>query len=170
MVQRKKRVVKKQTFEFKKEYIFYISGFILFVFLIDFFSTENAPQTEPKKISAKTIEAQSIEIPQTKRRVRLPQIEIQNGCGIEGIAGKFKPVLMKANIDVIATGNYKDFSQKKSFLIVHDRASIKLAESIALKLGLTKKDIKEDIQKSPLNELTLVLGTDFGKLNTKESQ
>jgi hypothetical protein len=167
MVQRKKRIIKQST-EIKKEYFFYGIGAILFISIILFYPEKKIPESV-ENTELKQIVKQPILTPISKKRTRLPQIEIQNGCGIEGIASKFKPVLMKAEIDVIATGNYINFTQKVTFILIHDKQAINLAISLAQKLGIDKKNIRQEIKSSPLSELTLVLGSDYGKLNTKES-
>lgn len=168
MVQRKKRVIKQRT-EIKKEYFFYGIGTVLFISIILFYPKNESQSKSVKIDTVSQVTKQSVQIPVSKKRIRLPQIEIQNGCGVEGIASKFKPVLTKAKIDVIATGNYNDFAQKTSFILVHDKQTMNLAISLAKKLGLDQKNIHHDIKSSPLSELTLVLGSDYGKLNTKES-
>lgn len=97
--------------------------------------------------------------------VRQPQIEILNGCGVSGIANQFKAFFRSQKVDVIAVGNYSDFNQPKTFLILHSGRHETLCNELAKKLNVTI--IKRDIQAVPTQEMTLVIGQDYGALNMK---
>jgi len=168
MVQRKQRTVKQgSSFQFKKEYVIYLSVMIITVLLFlffpkDLFVSEQKTTPEIKKEHSVQPTVEKV------RRVRLPQIEILNGCGQEGITKLFTPFFRKENIDVIAVNNYKDFEQKYSFLLVHDKTVKQTAIQIASRLGLKTENVREAFSEDPINELTLVLGQDFGKLQYKQ--
>ncbi|MCB0279789.1 MAG: LytR C-terminal domain-containing protein [Calditrichaeota bacterium] len=96
--------------------------------------------------------------------IRKPQVEILNGCGVSSITDLFRDFFAANNVDVISTGNYLDFNQDKSFLIVYSKSHLELAKKLAMLLRIDEQLIREEYQEKPLNELALVLGKDYGAL------
>jgi HD-GYP domain-containing protein (c-di-GMP phosphodiesterase class II) len=129
--------------------------------------TETQSNTEETNASSKVEEIQKTKIEPIKQRVRLPQIEILNGCGISNITSLFRDFFIDNKVDIISTGNYKDFKQKNSFLIVHSEVQNEKAKELAEKLGIKEQHIIYEIEGNPLQEFTLVLGSDFTKLHYK---
>ena len=67
-------------------------------------------------------------------------MQVLNGCGVPGIAGRFAKYLLDAGkpdfaIDVIDERNFGSFKQEKTMLIAR-RAGSPVAERLAMKLGV----------------------------------
>lgn len=91
------------------------------------------------------------------------QIEVLNGCGVDGIAAKFTSYLRDKNFDVVQVGNY--FSKNIDETIIIDRIGNRAnAEKLAEVLGIDKKNIIQQLNKDYLLDATLVIGKDYNKL------
>ena len=92
------------------------------------------------------------------------QLEVLNGCGVNGVAEKFSDYLRAGNFDVVNIGNYRSFDVKHSLLI--DRTgNMKKALDIASALAIDKNNIIQQINKEYFLDVTLVIGKDYKKLN-----
>lgn len=91
------------------------------------------------------------------------QVEVLNGCGVEGVAGKFANYLRDKNFDVVQVGNYRSTNIEESILIdrIGNRANV---EKLAEELGINKKNIIQQINKDYFLDATLVIGKDYNKL------
>ncbi len=68
------------------------------------------------------------------------QLEVLNGCGVNGVAEKFTDYLRAGNFDVVNIGNYRSFDVDHSLLI--DRTgNMKKALEIASALAIDKNNI-----------------------------
>ena len=91
------------------------------------------------------------------------QLEVLNGCGVNGIADNFTDYLRAANFDVVNIGNYRSF--EVDFSLVIDRTgNIKNAFEIASKLGIGKNNIIQQVNKEYFLDVTLVIGKDYKRL------
>jgi hypothetical protein len=91
------------------------------------------------------------------------QVEVLNGCGVEGLCDSITHLLRKNKIDVIHSGNYSSFNVSST--VVVDRIGsrqnmIKLASII----NLDTTYIVELINRDYLLDATIILGKDFNKL------
>ena len=62
------------------------------------------------------------------------QIEVLNGCGVDGVADMFTDSLRKKNIDVVNTGNYRSYNVDNS-IVIDRRGNIINAEYLAEVIG-----------------------------------
>jgi len=92
------------------------------------------------------------------------QLEVLNGCGVNGVAEKFTDYLRSGNFDVVNIGNYRSFDVDHSLLIDRIGNSEKTLE-IASALGIKKNNIIQQINKEYFLDVTLVIGKDYKKLN-----
>ncbi len=91
------------------------------------------------------------------------QVEVLNGCGVEGIASQFTNFLRDKNFDVVSIGNFKSDNMEETIII--DRIGNKAnAEKLADVLGVSKKNIVEHLNKDYFLDATLVIGKDYNKL------
>ncbi len=91
------------------------------------------------------------------------QLEVLNGCGINGVAEKFTDYLRAGNFDVVNIGNYRSFDVDHSLLI--DRiGNIEKAFEIASTLGIEKNNIIQQVNKEYFLDVTLVIGKDYKRL------
>lgn len=91
------------------------------------------------------------------------QLEVLNGCGVNGIAEKFTDYLRAGNFDVVNFGNYRSFDVDYSLLI--DRTgNMENAFKIASTLGIEKNNIIQQVNKEYFLDVTLVIGKDYKQL------
>jgi hypothetical protein len=91
------------------------------------------------------------------------QVEVLNGCGVEGIAAKFTEFLRQKNFDVVQVGNYASDNIDETLIIdrIGNRAN---AEKLAEVLGIDKGHIILQLNKDYFLDATLVIGKDYNKL------
>lgn len=91
------------------------------------------------------------------------QIEVMNGCGVDGVAAKFTDYLRQKNFDVVQVGNYMSNSIDETLIIdrIGNRAN---TEKLANVLGVDKKNIIQQLNKDYFLDATLVIGKDYNKL------
>ena len=91
------------------------------------------------------------------------QLEVLNGCGVNGVAEKFTDYLRAGNFDVVNIGNYRSFDIGHSLLI--DRTgNMSNAFKIASTLGIEKNNIIQQVNKEYFLDVTLVIGKDYKRL------
>jgi len=108
--------------------------------------------------SKKTVPVESKTVP-----AAIIQLEVLNGCGVEGAADKITDYLRKNHVDVVQTGNYMSFEIDKTLVI--DRTGNKAnAEKIADILGIDHKNIIQQINEDYFLDVSLVIGKDYNQL------
>ena len=94
---------------------------------------------------------------------KIVQLEVLNGCGVNGVADNFTDYLRAVNFDVVNIGNYRSFDVDYSLLI--DRTGkIENAFEIASALGIEKNNIIRQVNKGYFLDVTLVIGKDYKQL------
>lgn len=92
------------------------------------------------------------------------QAEIQNGCGVSGVADRFTDYLRKNEIDVVSAGNYISFEIDETMVI--DRiGNFANAEKIADILGVGKKNVIQQLNDDYFLDVSVIIGKDYFKLN-----
>ena len=91
------------------------------------------------------------------------QVEVLNGCGVNGLAEKFTNYLRQKNIDVVSRGNYKNFRVKKSLILDRIEDADK-SQEIASALGINSAQISLEKDESLQLDATIVLGADYKRL------
>lgn len=92
------------------------------------------------------------------------QIDVQNGSGIQGIAGKVTEYLRSNGFDVVEMGNFATSDIKTSMVI--DRTGItKNAKLVARNLGIQEKYVIQQVNKNYFLDATVVIGKDYLELN-----
>jgi hypothetical protein len=96
------------------------------------------------------------------------QMEVLNGCGVDGVAQKFTDYLRKDNFDVVNVSNYilnNIMVNDISHTLVIDRLGNKAnAVKVAEALGIKKENIIEQINNNYFLDVTLIIGRDFNQL------
>lgn len=91
------------------------------------------------------------------------QIDVQNGCGVPGIADKFTEFLRSKGFDVVEMGNFTTQDIKTTMVI--DRAgNMKNAKRVALALGVSDKYVIQQMNKNYFLDATVVIGKDYEEL------
>jgi hypothetical protein len=104
--------------------------------------------------------------PQTEvqgREERL-QVEVLNGCGVDGVADKFTRYLREKNLDVVKTDNYESYNLLRT-VIIDRQGNMENAVRIAEILGLGEDRILQEIHEEYLNDATILIGKDFRQLS-----
>lgn len=91
------------------------------------------------------------------------QVEILNGCGVDGIADKFTENLRKKNFDVVHTGNYRTFDIDES-IVIERAGNMNNAKIFADVVGVDEMNIIEQINKDYFLDITLIVGKDYNQL------
>jgi hypothetical protein len=87
------------------------------------------------------------------------QINVLNGCGEKGLAGKVQKGLRRMGFDVVEVGN---FSQEIGETIIIDRlGDKKSAYKLAHSLGIEERFIFTDIDSTMYIRASLVLGNNY---------
>jgi len=91
------------------------------------------------------------------------QIDVLNGCGDPGMAGKCSAFLRARGFDVVEMRNYKTFDLGESLVI--DRAGNREnAERVAYALSVPKRNIIQQINQDYYVDVSVVIGKDYKTL------
>jgi hypothetical protein len=91
------------------------------------------------------------------------QIEVLNGCGVQGLANRFTNRLRQDGFDVVHSGNFETFDITHSMII--DRSgNMQNARRVAHALGINDKNIIQEISPNYYLDATVVIGSDYEKL------
>jgi hypothetical protein len=91
------------------------------------------------------------------------QMEVLNGCGVNGVAERFTDFLRERNFDVVSTGNYNSFNIDES-LVIDRIGNIANAEKVAEDLGISKERVITQKNEDYFLDVSLIIGKDYFKL------
>ncbi len=97
------------------------------------------------------------------------QVEVLNGCGESGIAGRATQYLRANNYDVVGSGNYVDFDQPHS-LVIDRVGNREAALGVAAILGVDAAYVREEISDDYYLDASVVLGRDYRTLRPFEAE
>ncbi len=90
------------------------------------------------------------------------QVEVRNGCGVDGLAGAMAVFLRERGYDVVETGDYESFGVARSIVI--DRVGdMETARKVAEALGV--QQIEQDIRPEYFLDASVVIGLDYETLH-----
>jgi len=92
------------------------------------------------------------------------QIDVQNGSGIQGIAGKVTEYLRASGFDVVEMGNFAT-SDIKTSMVIDRTGNTKNAVRVAQNLGIQEKYVIQQVNKNYFLDATVVIGKDYLELN-----
>tara|TARA_Y100000590_G_C15651932_1_gene989116 strand:+ start:1132 stop:1611 length:480 start_codon:yes stop_codon:yes gene_type:complete len=135
-----------------------------FIFLIGYNKTTpiNKNQTDEKIDLASLINKTESE----KITGHKIQIEIQNGCGLRGVAKLYTNFLRDKGYDVVGYKNAPHFNYDHTELIIHKKDSSNFINEIANILNIDFNFIHYNYSNNFLYEMTVIIGNDY---NTLES-
>ena len=91
------------------------------------------------------------------------QVEVLNGCGEAGLAGRATRYLRKNGFDVVGSGNYVDFDVAESFVL--DRVGqLESAKRLARSLGIAEERVKQELNPDLYLDASVILGKDYKTL------
>lgn len=89
------------------------------------------------------------------------QVEVRNGCGIDGLAGVMTQFLREHGYDVVEVGDYEAFNVARSMVI--DRVgNLETARKVAEELGI--RQVEQDIRPEYFLDASVVIGLDYKTL------
>lgn len=93
------------------------------------------------------------------------QIDVLNGSGLQGAANNCTAYLRARGFDVVEMHNYKTSDVRESLVIdrMGNRAN---AEKVAYALGITKKNILQQLNHDYYVDVSVVIGKDFNSLKS----
>ena len=90
------------------------------------------------------------------------QIDILNATGENRIAAKFRDYLKQKGFDVVDMGNYK--SEQERTLVVDKCGDITKSKRIAEALGISQRNIIQQLERSNFIDATVLIGKDYNEL------
>jgi hypothetical protein len=142
-----------------------------FIYTFDY-SSEIMPQGDQPVDTVRTTEPpveESLEIEAVPPFEQNIQIEVLNGCGVNGIAKIFQAYLRKQGFDVVNTENYmvdgkRSWDIQQSMIIDHIGDS-EQAQAIARSLGIAEDKIIDKKIPNPIYDMSVVIGKDYKNLS-----
>jgi hypothetical protein len=94
---------------------------------------------------------------------KIIQLDLLNGCGIPRAASYVTAYLRARGFDVVETRNYKTFDVKES-LVIDRSGNVELARKVAYALGVSQKNIIQQINPDYFVDVSVVIGRDYASL------
>jgi hypothetical protein len=91
------------------------------------------------------------------------QVEVLNGCGVNGLADRFTDYLRLNDFDVVSTGNYESFDILHT-LVIDRTGNIANAKKVAEAIGIKKENVIQQLNNDYLLDVSIIVGKDFHKL------
>jgi hypothetical protein len=95
--------------------------------------------------------------------VRAIQLDLLNGCGVNGAAATFTAYLRARGYDVVEMKNYKTFDVSES-LVIARTGNLETAQKVAYALGVKEKNIIQQLNPNFFVDVSVVIGKDFDAL------
>lgn len=95
------------------------------------------------------------------------QVEVRNGCGVPGLAGKATQFLRQHGFDVVETGNYTRYDLQFSKVV--DRiGDLESARKVARVLGIDEARVEQEVDTGFFLDASVVIGMDYSGLRPFE--
>ena len=91
------------------------------------------------------------------------QLEVLNGCGMEGVADRFTDFLRNQNFDVVKTGNYIHYDVEET-LVIDRIGNLANAKKTAEVLGIDSKNVLQQLNDDYFLDVSVIIGKDYFKL------
>ncbi len=99
------------------------------------------------------------------------KIEVLNGCGVSGVAGKISDFLREYQLDVVRSENADHFEYNET-LIVQKNENIGALQTVAQALGFDINDrTRVLVQPDPASDvaLSVIIGKDYANLKSTQT-
>jgi len=94
------------------------------------------------------------------------QLEVQNGCGVKGVAILFTNFLRSQGYDVIDSKNAINFNYNNTIIKIHKPNKGNFVEEIIGILNIDSTNVEYDYDNTIFYELTLIIGKDYKYLES----
>lgn len=91
------------------------------------------------------------------------QIDLLNGCGVPRAASHVTGYLRARGFDVVEIRNYKTFDMTES-LVIDRSGNVELARKVAYALGVSEKNIIQQLNPDYFVDVSVVVGKDYASL------
>lgn len=91
------------------------------------------------------------------------QVEVRNGCGIDGLAAETTRYLRRRGFDVVEVGDHSSFDLDQS-LVVDRAGDLAAAQKVANALGIAPDQIIQDINHDYYLDASVLIGKDYASL------
>ena len=148
----------------KNKYLFTIIFSAIFFTL--FFFIKNNPSNEINNESP--VDLSSL-ISKTKTEIKTGdkiQIQIQNGCGLSGIAKVYTKFLRTSGYDVLEYANANHFNFENTQLMVHKKDTIGFVNEMVQILKIKPDFITYNYNNNFIYEMTVIIGHDYNNLDS----
>lgn len=129
-------------------------------------STTHPPESGKEVISTSPVEPEE-EVQQPSPMMHTIQVEILNGCGVNGVAKIFQSILRENGIDVVNTENYivngKVFWNVDQTFIIDQIGVAEQAKSIAKALRIPLTNVESRENPAAIYDISVVIGKDYKK-------
>lgn len=95
------------------------------------------------------------------------QVEVRNGCGIDGLAAETTRYLRRRGFDVVEVGDHDTYDEPHT-LVIDRVGDLEAARKLALALGVSEDHVHQDIQPSYYLDASVILGRDYATLTPFE--
>lgn len=91
------------------------------------------------------------------------QINVLNGCGVNGVGTKMTSFCRQAGYDVVEMGNYKSFDVEHS-IVIDRTGKLQDAVRLAAAVGIARENVVQQFSSDQLVAASVVIGKDFQSL------
>lgn len=109
--------------------------------------------------------AMSAELERSPESENRTVIEILNGAGIPGLAGKFSDYLRGEGFDVLRFTNAQRYDYPRT-LVINRGSDVSQAQMVAQALGMDPGDVENIPDQDVQIDVTVVLGDDYNTLSS----
>lgn len=92
------------------------------------------------------------------------QLDVLNGCGAKGVAGKMTAFLRANGFDVVEMKNYKTMTVPRT-LVIDRIGDLTSARRVATALGVPESNIIQQINQDYFVDVSVIIGHDYGALH-----
>jgi hypothetical protein len=91
------------------------------------------------------------------------QVEVRNGCGVSGLAGRMTRFLRERGFDVVEIGDYTSFDVEHT-IVIDRTGDMETARKVATAIGLGADRIVQEINLDAYLDASVVIGKDFASI------
>lgn len=91
------------------------------------------------------------------------QINVLNGCGVNGVGSRMTAFCRRSGYDVVEMGNYRNFTQEHS-LVIDRSGNTKEAHRLADLLGIARENVIQQFSNDQMVTASVVIGRDYQSL------
>lgn len=128
-------------------------GALTILLLFNFFNRVNSPHPEPRRVYNPTNLLGDV-----------IQIDVRNGCGEVGLAGKMTDFLRSYGFDVVEHGDHTTFDMD-STLVIDRIGNLDAAYQVALALGISGNRVISDVRPDFYLDVSVIIGLDYESIH-----